>query len=63
MKEYHQDHLLAKILLAIILTVLALIEGFSVLSIVMVWLWLFGTNPLAYVIEKVRNHPHKHDKV
>lgn len=67
MSDYDKDHLLAKLIIAIIVSVLLTISQLIglpwslILNVVAVFIWLFGVNPLGYLIETVRHHIHKHN--
>jgi hypothetical protein len=66
---YDQDHRLAKIIVAHIIIA---IYGLSylvpfpcsfILNVLNIYIWIFLVNPVAYVIEYIRKHPHKHNKL
>ena len=61
-KEYKQDHLLAKLIVAVIVTSLILMNN-TLCDILAIWLWLFMVNPLHYFIEYVLGHKHKVGKL
>jgi ACR3 family arsenite efflux pump ArsB len=69
MSDYKQDHVLAKLIIAIVVAILITGAQISsmpislVLNIVAIFVWFFGVNPLAYLIEEIRGHSHKHDKL
>lgn len=69
MSEYKTDHVLAKLIIAVVVTTLitiAQVSGFPVSAILnglAVFIWFFGVNPVAYLIEEIRGHAHKHDKL
>ena len=63
---YHKDHILAKILCCIINTLLILfyISTNSIILLVVANIfYFFGVNSIAYTIETVKQHSHKHDKI
>lgn len=69
MNTYDKDHKLAKLIIAIIVTMLitaAQLSGLPaslILNGVAVFVWFFGVNPLGYVIESIFKHEHKHSKL
>jgi|DEB0MinimDraft_10_1074344.scaffolds.fasta_scaffold00875_12 fatty acid desaturase len=69
MSNYKQDHVLAKLIIAVIVAILITGAQLSnmpislILNISAVFVWFFGVNPLAYLIEEIRGHSHKHDKL
>jgi hypothetical protein len=64
MSNYSKDHKLAKLIMALIVCGLLYIDGsLTLLQWSAVLIWVFGVNPIAYLIESVLKHPHKHDKV
>ena len=66
---YKQDHKLAKFIVAGIVSVLITIAQLAdmpfslIFNVIAVYVWLFGVNPTAYMIETVLHHKHKHDKL
>jgi hypothetical protein len=66
MSTYQQDHKLAKLIVfALVILCMLLNQMFQsiLLNILSVGIWFFGVNPVAYIIETIKGHPHKHDKV
>lgn len=69
MNNYDKDHKLAKLIVAIVVTCLITLAQFSelpyslILNGVSVFVWFFGVNPTAYVIESILKHEHKHKKL
>lgn len=69
MSNYKQDHILAKLIIAIIVAILITGAQIStmpislVLNAVAIFIWFFGVNPTAFIIESIRGHSHKHDKL
>jgi len=67
--EYKQDHKLAKFIVACVVSVLLVLAELNtgslgvVLSVVAVWVWIWGVNAFQYVIEHIRHHTHKVDKI
>lgn len=66
MKLYDKDHKLAKLIVTvsvILCLCLARVYGIFIFDIIGVIVWIWGVNPIAYWIEKVQNHRHKHPKL
>ena len=67
-KDYKSDHMIAKIVIAIIVSVLISVAQFTesklitlILNISGVFIWIFGINITGYLIETLRGHKHKHE--
>lgn len=63
---YNQDHILAKVICCLINTLLVILyinTGSVILLILANITYFFGVNTLAYVIEAIRHHKHKHSKI
>lgn len=64
MSVYQQNHKLAKLIMSIIVCALLYLDGsLSIYAWAAVIVWVFGVNPIAYVIEAIRRQDHKHDKL
>jgi hypothetical protein len=65
-RDYKIDHILAKLLCALINTVLFVIV-FEIHKPVLFYFinltYFFGVNTLGYIIESIRGHKHKHDAI
>lgn len=69
LNTYGRDHLVAKFIVASV--VACLITGAQVsempwsiaLNLAAVYIWFFGINPVAYIVEWVLKHPHLHNKL
>jgi hypothetical protein len=59
-RTYSQDHKLAKFILYVII-VLLVANTFTEFLGITIWIW--GLNPIAYLVESARKHPHQHDKL
>lgn len=65
-KIYKQDHTIAKTVIFCIVVLLLVVNrdlDMVELDILAVFVWLFGVNPIAYLVESLRKHPHNHDKI
>lgn len=63
-KFYDSDHKIAKAILYSIIVGLILIPVHSPMKeILIVTLWFWALNPIAYIVESIRNHPHIHKKL
>jgi ABC-type polysaccharide/polyol phosphate export permease len=61
---YDQDHKIAKFIIYVVIMVLVLIPIDSPLKeLLAVTIWFWGLNPIAYLVESVRKHPHQHRKL
>ncbi len=66
---YKKDHTIAKLIVAIIVSILITLAQLSsmpinlILNILAIFIWFFGVNPIGYAIESLLNHKHKHDKL
>ena len=61
--EYRVDHWLAKLLIALLvcgLLITGRYTGNVAFDVVGVFIWFFGVNGVAYVIESILHHKHKH---
>jgi len=69
MSNYEKDHLLAKFIIAAIVGILITSAQLSampitlILNVLAVYVWFFGVNPTAYLIETLKKHVHKHSKI
>ena len=64
--EYDADHRTAKFIVAAIVCILLIsghYTGWIILDIIGVFIWFFGVNSVAYVVEEVRHHSHKHGRL
>ncbi len=65
-EEYKQDHKIAKFLVCFTVVLLMVLnKRFDVLylDVAAVIIWFFGVNTTAYVVEALRHHSHKHDRI
>jgi len=66
---YGKDHKLAKLIISTIVGILITAAQLSEmpwsigLNLAAVYVWFFGVNPMGYLIESVKRHPHSHDKI
>lgn len=66
-KEYKQDHLIAKIIVAFIVSILVTIAMTStffiswICNVLAIFIWIFGVNPIGYIVETIRKHSHNHE--
>ena len=69
MNSYDKDHLIAKLIIATIVTVLISLAQITalpyrmVLNGLAVFIWFFGVNPMGYLIETILKHKHSHKKL
>lgn len=62
MSSYKQDHLLAKLIVALLVVILLYLDGtFTLLQGTAVFVWFFGINFFGRIIECVRKHAKHHD--
>ena len=64
--QYRQDHKIAKaIVFMLVVLCLVINREFDsmYIDILAVFIWLFGVNPIGYLVESIRHHSHNHDKV
>lgn len=69
-KEYRQDHKLAKLACLLINTILFILY-FNLTNEILKYIifivanatYFFGVNTIGYLIESIRNHNHKHDRI
>jgi hypothetical protein len=63
---YDKDHLIAKVIVATIVSILITLAQLSVLpyslllNVAAVYVWFFGVNFTGHVIETILKHKHKH---
>ncbi len=61
--EYKIDHWLAKLVIAILVCSLLIAgryTGYIAFDVIGVFIWFFGVNVVAYIIEIILHHRHKH---
>ena len=64
MNHYSQNHKIAKLIICCTICALLYLDGtLSIYAWLAVVIWIFGTNPIAWVIESARGDKHEHDKV
>lgn len=64
--EYEFDHNWAKLVVALLVSGLLIgghVTGYLFLDIIAVFVWIFGVNAIAYMIEAALHHKHKHGKL
>lgn len=65
-RQYQQNHLSAKVIVCCIQLVLVLLIDIvqtKLLILLAVVLYYFGVNTVAYLLEHIRGHRHRHDKI
>lgn len=69
MSNYDKDHLIAKAIVAVVVSILitaAQLADFPyslILNNIAVFVWFFGVNPTGYLIESICKHAHKHRRL
>ena len=64
--DYKQDHKIAKTIVCfLVISLLLLSRHYNLvyLDIIAVVVWMFGVNAIGYLIETIRGHQHRHDKI
>lgn len=69
MSRYKKDHLIAKFIVSNLVVILVTLAQMSelpyslILNGIAIYTWFFGVNFVAYIIETIFKHEHKHEKL
>lgn len=65
-REYKQDHVIAKSIATIVLVIAVVLNrelDNVYLDVFIVIAWIWSVNSAGYLIETLRGHKHRHDKI